>query len=699
MKQLVQNLRTGKTILMEVPVPLVKKGYVLIKTHKSLVSAGTERKLIEFGKAGFIRKARLQPEKLRLFLDKIKAEGLFSATQSVLRRLDQPLPLGYCNAGNVMEVGEGVVGFRIGDRVISNGPHAEIVCVPANLVAKIPANVSDEEAAFTVLGAVALHGIRLLAPEMGMRIAVFGLGAVGLMAVDLLKAMGCQVIAVEPDKERRRIAAEKGVATTDPFHAEVADWILAKYGEADGVLITASSESHKIISQAAAVCRKRGKIVLVGSVGLHLNRIDFYQKELIFQVACSYGPGRYDYMYEENGIDYPLPYVRWTENRNFQEVLRQLSTGTLDVKPLTSRIVPLAEYDRIYHPDKCAVATLIDYDSKCTTDSIVQCGKSMAIQGKVTSAVLGAGNFARMTLLPALKGRSVKYIVSSGGLNAKDLALKYEIPFAATDYHEVLCDREVNLVLVATRHGDHARMVIDTLRAGKHVFAEKPLVMTREELGRIQEELKNVAERITLTIGFNRRFSPYIRTMQELLGDSSMQVVVTANAGALPADSWVLDPGRGGGRIIGEACHFIDLISTLTGSFVTEVCTNALLINNCLSPENVSILLKCRNGSGGVVNYFSNGSRSYAKERIEIHSLGRTLVLDDFKVLYGYGFHGFRRLEIGYQKGHREQFQALFEMVEQNGRPVMAFEGIVNTTQATFAAVESLKNGSWVNVV
>nr|WP_295934962.1 bi-domain-containing oxidoreductase [uncultured Dyadobacter sp.] len=697
MNQLVQNLRTGETSLMEVPVPLVKKGYVLIKTRKTLVSAGTERMLVEFSKAGFIRKARLQPDKLRLFVGKIKTEGLFSATQSALRRLDQRLPLGYCNAGKVMEIGEGVAGFRVGDRVVSNGPHAEIVCVPANLVARIPANVSDEEAAFTVLGAVALHGIRLLGPEMGMRVAVFGLGPLGLMAVDLLKAAGCQVVAVEPDQVRRQIAAKKGVSVAGSLHTEVADYVLQKYGEIDGVLITASSESNAIISQAASVCRKRGKIVLVGSVGLRLNRANFYRKELTFQVACSYGPGRYDHMYEENGVDYPLPYVRWTENRNFQEVLRQLSVGSLDVKPLISRIIPLAEYDRIYHSEGHAVATLIDYNMECTANSMVQCVKSTAIPDKVVAAVLGAGNFARLTLLPALKGKFIKYIVSSGGLSATELALKYGVPFAATHYHDVLPDPALNLVLIATRHNDHAQMVIDATRAVKHVFVEKPLALTREELREIREEAGKGTT--SLTVGFNRRFSPYIRVMRDLLGDSPAQVIVTVNAGALPADSWVLDRGRGGGRLIGEACHFIDLVSCLTGSPITEVCTNALLINNYLSTENVSILLKCENGSSGVVNYFSNGSRSYAKERVEVHSLGRTLVLDDFKILHGYGFHGFGRLAVGYQKGHREQFQALFEMVEEGGRPIMAFEGIVNTTQATFAAVESLETGSWVNVL
>lgn len=697
MNQLVQNLRTGETSLMEVPVPLVKKGCVLIKTRKTLVSAGTERMLVEFSKAGFIGKARLQPDKLRLFLGKIKTEGLLSATESAFRRLDQRLPLGYCNAGKVMEIGEGVEGFRVGDRVVSNGPHAEIVCLPVNLVAKIPANVSDEEAAFTVLGAVALHGIRLLGPEMGMRVAVFGLGPVGLMAVDLLKATGCQVVAVEPDSMRGEIAAKKGILVVDSLHAAAAECILQKYGEIDGVLIAASSESNAIISQAASVCRKRGKIVLVGSVGLHLNRAEFYRKELTFQVACSYGPGRYDHMYEENGIDYPLPYVRWTENRNFLEVLRQLSMGSLDVKPLISRIIPLAEYDRIYHQRERAVATLIDYDIECKTDRIVQCVESTVGPEKVVAAVLGAGNFARMTLLPALKGKFVKYIVSSGGLTATELALKCGIPFAATHYREVLPDPALNLVLIATRHDDHAQMVIDATRAGKHVFVEKPLVLTREELRQIQEEAVKV--RTSLTVGFNRRFSPYINRMCELLGDAPMQVVITANAGALSSDSWVLDRSRGGGRLIGEACHFIDLISCLTSSFITEVCANAMLIDNCLSAENVSILLKCRNGSGGVVNYFSNGNRSYAKERVEVHSLGRTLVLDDFKVLHGYGFCGFGRLAIGYQKGHREQFQALFEMVEQDGKPIIAFDGIVNTTQATFAAVESLETGSWVNVL
>lgn len=420
MKQLAQNLRTGETVLLDIPVPLARKGFVLIKSRKSLVSAGTERMLIEFSKANFLLKARKHPDKLRLVIDKIRTDGFWKTTRSVLRRLDQLLPLGYCNVGEMVAIGDDVEGYTIGERVVSNGAHAEMVCVPVNLLARVPDNVPDEEAVFTVVGAIGLHGVRLLAPALGERVAVAGLGLIGLIIVDILRAQGCEVIGVEPDEDRRRIAEGKGITTFNPLKS--ADKSIAvQFGEMDGVIIAASSKSGNVVSMASAICRKRRKIVLVGDVPLHLNRSDFYHKELTFQVSCAYGPGRYDHLYEEAGIDYPLPYVRWTENRNFHEILRLLGNGSLDVKPLISSIVPLENYSGIYQKNKRSLGVLIDYGGECKADKTVIGNPHNAfVAQKTVVAVIGAGNFACMTLLPCLRGKCIKYIASSGGLGRRN---------------------------------------------------------------------------------------------------------------------------------------------------------------------------------------------------------------------------------------------------------------------------------------
>ncbi|MHA4737064.1 bi-domain-containing oxidoreductase [Dyadobacter sp. MSC1_007] len=700
MKQLAQNLRTGQTILLEVPAPLPTKGCLLIQTRKSLVSAGTENMLVEFSRASFLGKAKQRPDQLRLVLDKVKSDGLLSTVRTVWRRLDRLMPLGYCNAGIIIGIGEGVEGYQIGDRVISNGPHVEIVNVPVNLTARIPPAVTDEQAVFTVLGAVGLHGIRLLSPTLGETVVVIGLGLIGLLTADLLKLHGCQVIGIDPDVHRLKIAEEKGFLTVNPTFGNPEKLVAEMTAVVDGVIITASSKSSGIISQAAKMCRKRGRIVLIGSVGLHLNRADFYHKELTFQVSCSYGPGRYDPHYEEKGRDYPLPYVRWTENRNFQEVLRLLSTGALDPKPLISAIIPLQDF-KFNHQNKDAAKTigvLIDYATQVSADRVVQCITNKKTVGEPVAGIIGAGNFVNMTLLPAVRGKNIKYLASAGGMNATDLANKFEIPFITTDYQKVLTDPEVSIVLIATRHNDHAKMVVEALQAGKHVFVEKPLAITPAELDEIISVLQSVADSLSLTVGFNRRHSPYVRKMKELLQNVPLSMVITVNAGELPADSWLLDHLIGGGRLVGEACHFIDLASCIVGSRIIAVCASSVGVDKCMNTD-VSILLRFENGSQATVHYFSNGHRNYPKERIEVHSAGRTLVLDDFKKLRGYGFKSFTTYETGSQKGHKEQWDALFEQVKDDRKPKIAFDEWVNTTRATFAALDSLKTGRWIDVL
>ena len=703
MKQLIQNLKSGQTILEEVPAPQVRRGTVLIKTRRSLVSLGTERMLVEFGKASLIEKARQQPDKVKMVLDKIKTDGLVPTLEAVFNKLGQPLPLGYCNVGEVVAVGEGIIDLQIGDRVASNGQHAEVVCVPRNLVSKIPDNVTDDQAAFTVIGSIGLQGVRLLNPTLGETVVVVGLGLIGLLTAELLRVNGCRVVGVDLDEQKLAIAAQKGIITCNPAQGDDPVKFVENLTDgigADAVIITASAKSDDIISQAARMSRKRGRIVLVGVIGLNLSRAEFYEKELSFQVSCSYGPGRYDDDYEQKGRDYPVQFVRWTENRNFQTILQLISTGLLDVSPLVTEVVPLADFDQIYGKigQSRAIASILSYPETVDLQTVVRY-KSISFEGrKGVLGIVGAGNFTKMTMLPVLKNAAIKYIASANGISGTALAQKHGIALSTTDYRQILNDPEVDLVLITTRHNQHARLTLEALRAGKHVFVEKPLAIFEEELNEIEQQLLDPQPNTSITVGFNRRFSPFALKMKQLLGQSPMNVVATMNAGFIPANSWVHDRAVGGGRIVGEACHFIDLITYLTGSRVVAVCMNAMGTNPSETTDSASILLKYENGSTGVINYFSNGSKSYAKERVEVYSQERTLVLDNFRTLTGYGFKGFSELTSAQDKGHKNQFQSLINAVQRGGAPIISLDEILNTTRATFAAVESLKNGCWVRI-
>jgi predicted dehydrogenase/threonine dehydrogenase-like Zn-dependent dehydrogenase len=704
MKQIIQSFKTGETILEELPAPKVSSGKVLIKTTKSLVSLGTERMLVEFGKSNLISKARQQPDKVKMVLDKIKTDGLIPTLETVFNKLGEPLPLGYCNVGVVLEVGEGVSEFKAGDRVASNGGHAQFVCVPKNLVAAIPDNVTDEQGAFTVIGSIGLQGIRLLEPTLGETIVVTGLGLIGLMTAQLLQANGCNVIGIDVDQSKLDLAKKWGITTINP--AQGADPVktvmqLTHNIGADGVIITASAKSNDIISQAAQMSRQRGRIILVGVIGLDLSRAEFYQKELTFQVSCSYGPGRYDENYENRGQDYPLAFVRWTEKRNFETILNSISKGFIAVDPMITEVVELADFQKIYGEigTSKAIASLLNY-SNATYSNTVAIASNGSHEGSNGIAIVGAGNFTKMTMLPAMKGldANLQYIISSGGLTGTTLAKKFSIANSTTDYDAVLNDDKVNMVIITTRHNLHAPMVIKALEAGKNVFVEKPLALNKEELNQIIAVYKNA--NASLTVGFNRRFAPHAVKMKQAIGagDTPINVIATMNAGAIPPEVWVHDLQVGGGRIVGEACHFIDLIAFYTGSNVTAVCMNAMGLNPEQHTDNATLLLKFANGSTGAINYFANGSKAYSKERVEIYSQERTLVLDNWRSLKAYGFKGLSGLKTKMDKGHKAQFQQLVQHVNTGGAPLIAMDSLVNTTRASFAAIESLKTGAWVHV-
>jgi len=700
LKQIIQSFKTGKTILEDVPAPKVGDGQILIQTTRSLVSLGTERMLVEFGKASLIQKARQQPDKVKMVLDKIKSDGLLPTIETVFNKLGQPLPLGYCNVGRVIEVGRGVANFKIGDRVASNGPHAEFVCVPENLAAHIPDEVSDEEATFTVIGSIGLQGIRLLNPTFGETIVVTGLGLIGLISAQILIANGCNVIGLDVDSKKLELAEKFGVKTFNPLDGDPVKYVknITNNIGADGVLITASSKSNEIISQAANMSRKRGKIVLVGVIGLELNRAEFYEKELTFQVSCSYGPGRYDDEYEQKGSDYPIAFVRWTEKRNFEAILSAIQTEKIDVKSLITDWHELKNYSNIYGDigNSKSIASILKYDDKAKPISSIQVSQpSQSKKGKI--AIIGAGNFTKMTMLPKLKGADIKYIVSKGGLSAKTLASKYNIQYSSTKYDDVLNDPEVSLVIITTRHNLHAEMVIEAIKAAKHVFVEKPLALNQNELEKIILAKSNSPSQVV--VGFNRRFSPHISKIKSLVTESAPKnMVATMNAGYIPENVWVHDMEVGGGRIIGEACHYLDLLRFISGSDISAICMNALGSNPAENTDNASILVKFENGDNGVINYFANGNKSYSKERLEVYFDEKTIVMDNFRKTKAYGIKGFSSLKTKLDKGHNEQFKKVMENSQNGGKELISFDEIENVTKASFAAIESLKKNCWITV-
>ena len=722
MKQVLQHLSTGKMELAEVPCPAVGRGMVLIQSSHSLISAGTERMLVEFSKGSLLQKARSQPDKVRQVLDKMHTDGLMPTLEAVFRKLDEPLPLGYCSSGRVLAVGPGVLDLNPGDRVVSNGNHAEIVCVPRNLVAKVPSSVTGEAAAFTVLGAIALQGIRLAQPTFGERFMVFGMGLLGLLTTQLLRAQGCRVLAVDFNSSRLALAADSGAQTVDlsaggdPVTA-ARTWTGG--AGVDGVLVTASAKNDDIMHQAAEACRKRGRIVLVGVVGLNLRRDDFFKKELTFQVSCSYGPGRYDEAYEQSGQDYPLPYVRWTEGRNFEAVLDAMATSTIGVSALITHRFPfhnaLAAYEAIQN-DPRALGVVLEYPEtadRSQSVSVSADGRSNArVQlgatetSRAVVGVIGAGNFAGSTILPALvkTNARIKYVAGNrNAMSATYAARKFGAEQAVTDYKMLLNDPEVNTVFVITGHNTHARLVHEALEARKHVFVEKPLCLSESELKDIETVYCGLApdKRPLLVVGFNRRFSPHVVQIKKLLTGRSepLTMVMTVNAGAIPAEHWTQKPEVGGGRIIGEGCHFIDLLSFLAGAPVEKVSAMNVGEGAVVREDKMSALLGFGDGSVGAVHYFANGSKRYPKETLEVFSDGRVLRLDNFRATTGFGFRGFNRLKTWRQdKGHTTEIARFVECVEHGGAALIPFQEILNVTRCSFGMVRSAQTGECVRL-
>ena len=695
MKQIIQSLKTGSTEVTEVPVPNVSSGSLLIKTSKTLVSAGTERMLVEFSKAGWIKKARQQPDKVKTVLNKISTDGLKPTLEAVFNKLDQPLPLGYCNVGIVHEIGLGVKNFNKGERVVSNGKHAEVVNVPINLCAKVPKSVSDEEASFTVLGAVALQGIRLVKPTLGEVVVVTGLGLVGLITVQLLRANGCRVLGLDFDQDKLALAKKFGAEVVDlnkENPLSVAD-IFSRGRGVDAVIITAATNSDEPMHQAAQMCRKRARIVLVGVTGLKLLRDDFYKKELTFQVSSSYGPGRYDPNYEEKGQDYPVGFVRWTEQRNFEAILDMMVSGSLNVKSLISHRYDIIDAEKAYEivsSSKPSLGILLTYPGvEITKDSrkvsllnnnnIKKFNNNKTNQ-KVVVSFLGSGNYATSVLIPAFKatGANLRSVASNTGLSSVHAGRKYGFSETTTDSNSLFNNDTTDAVVITTRHDSHADLVIKGLKAKKNIFVEKPLCLTLEELSKIESTYSPSS---VLMVGFNRRFAPQVKKMKNLMDNvgAPKAMVMTINAGEITNDHWTQDLEVGGGRIIGEACHFIDLLRFLVGKTIINY--QIQFMDNS-TKDTATIQLSFEDGSIGTIHYYANGSKSFPKERLEIFAGGRVLKLDNFQKLTGFGWPGFDKMNLWQQdKGQKACAKAFIDAISKGDKSPIPIEEIFEVSK------------------
>ena len=698
MKQLIQSLSTGDSDLPEVPTPVVGRGQLLIRTSYSLVSAGTERMLVDFGKANWIDKARQQPDKLQQVMDKARTDGLFTTFDAVRSKLDQPLPLGYCNVGRVVAIGSDVSGFQLGDRVASNGPHAELVAVPQHLCARIPASVSDEAAAFTVLASIGLQGIRLANPTLGEVFVVSGLGLIGLLTAQLLLAQGCRVLGFDPDPSKCTLAESLGIdAFTLATGVDPVAWCLehtAGIG-VDGVLITAATSSSEPVHLAAQVCRQRGRIVLVGVTGLELRRDLFYKKELSFQVSCSYGPGRYDPTYEQQSHDYPIGFVRWTEQRNFQAVLHALASGAMSTEPLISHRFAIEQASEAYEllsSSEHSLGILLRYPETANLNQRVvhlPTSSGSVAPSQPLLSVIGAGNYASRMLIPAFAKAGARFhtLAASSGIGPVHVGRKFGFRHASTDITALLADSSAKSVAIATRHDSHAALVLQALDAGKHVFVEKPLCLAIEELSAIESAL---APEQLLMVGFNRRFAPLLQDLHLELSrlQGPKAFVYTCNAGAIPVDHWTQDPAAGGGRLLGEACHFVDLVRYLAASPIEDL----QLINSTdrkPCPDTFSLQLRFADGSIGTVHYFSNGSKSFPKERLEVFADGKVLQLDNYRKLKAWGISGFRTRRLLQQdKGQSACCASFLQAIERGGPPPIPISELFEVQRWLLEAVK-----------
>jgi len=727
MKQLLQNIKNGNTVVEDVPMPTPREGQALVKVSASLVSAGTERMVVEFAEKSYLGKARSRPDLVKQTLDKAKREGVMPTVQAVFNRLDQPMALGYSTAGTIIALGKNMQGFKVGQRVACAGggyaTHAEYNVVPRNLLTPLPKNVDFESAAFTTLGAIALHGFRLAEPQLGENVAVIGLGLLGLLTIQLAAAAGCNVLGIDLDPKRIKLAAALGLEAVTRPQAESAAQAFTSNRGFDSIIICADTSSNDPVELAGVIARDRAKVVATGAVGLNFPRKIYYEKEIAFINSRSYGPGRYDSNYEENGHDYPIGYIRWTEGRNFQAVVDLLASDKLRVTSLISHRFPIEEGVKAYEvitgkKKEAFLGVLLKYE---TSDEKQETSNEKRVEfplvtrrsslASVKLGVLGAGLYANATLLPVLKNNKdfeLVGIASSGGLHAQHSGKKFGFQYATSSDDEILNDPNINTVAILTRHDSHAELVVKALKAGKHVFVEKPLAIDLAGLNKVIKQLvtdhrpqtaKHGQSSIVnglLTVGFNRRFSPLAQSLHSLLvtRHEPLHAHYRINAGNIPLNHWTQDPTLGGGRIIGEACHFIDLISFLVGASPVSVAAHALPNQGKYREDNISMTFTFPDGSIGVVDYLANGDKSFPKERLEVFCEGMIAVLDDYVSLTTVK-DGKKKVEsMAQDKGWKAEMSAFAKSVREGIEPPISYEDLIGVTKSTFAAVESIrKNG------
>ena len=711
MKQLLQNVKNGKTTVEDVPVPTPREGMALVKISATLVSAGTERMVVEFAEKTLVGKARSRPDLVKQTLDKAKREGVMPTVQAVFNRLDQPMALGYSSAGVIVALGRNMHGFKVGQRVACAGAnyasHAEYNIIPKNLITPLPKNVDFESAAFTTLGAIALQGFRLAEPQLGDNVAVIGLGLLGLLTVQLAAAAGCKVLGIDLDPKRIKLASSFGIEAVSRPQAESAAAAFTANRGFDSIIICADTSSNDPIELAGVIARDRAKVVATGAVGLKMPRKIYFEKELSFINSRSYGPGRYDPSYEENGVDYPIGYVRWTEGRNLQSIVDLMGSGKLDVTPLISHRLPIEEGVKAYELitgkiKEPFLGVLLKYgDEKEEGKRVTFNVQRSTLNGNVKLGVLGAGMYANATLLPVLKNNKdfeLVGIASSGGLHAQHSGKKFGFQYATSSEDEILNDPKINTVAILTRHDSHAELVIKALKAGKNVFVEKPLAVDSKQLAAVSKALST--QQSLLTVGFNRRFSPLAQSLKSSIANRTepLHAHYRVNAGYIPLNHWTQDEKLGGGRIIGEGCHFIDLITYLVGAAPVSVSAHALPGGGKYREDNVSMTFTFPDGSIGVVDYLANGDKSFPKERLEVFCEGTIAVLDDYVSLTTIK-DGKKKVEsMAQDKGWKAEMAAFAAAIKSGGDTPIPYEQLIGVTKSTFAAVESIRSKSAVEI-
>ncbi|HKP47256.1 MAG TPA: bi-domain-containing oxidoreductase [Pyrinomonadaceae bacterium] len=707
MKQILQNQRTGDLTVAEVPAPILQRGRVLVRTAASLISAGTERLSLQLAQKNLLGKARERPDLVKQVVQKYKTEGLVSTINAVRAKLDTNKALGYSASGTVLEVGGDVSGLHPGDRVACAGAdfasHAEVLSVPRNLCVRLPAAVNFEAGAFGTLGAIALQGLRLAEPTLGEAVVVIGLGLLGQLTVQLLKANGCRVCGVDLDQAKVDCALELGADAAfvngPETKQQIIDWSRGR--GADAVLITAASSSNEPIEMAGEISRPKGRVVVVGLVGLDVPRQSFYERELSLKVSMSYGPGRYDPDYEEHGHDYPFAYVRWTEQRNIEAFLDMIAAGRVNVERLISHRFPIRDankaYELITHGGQPYLGVLLTYDERPLAKTI-EITKARRPNAKVRVGVIGAGSYLTGKLLPQFKDAGVEFrsIATASGVSGTDAGKKFGFAQAVSSADEVLADDATNLIIIGTRHDSHADLVTSALRANRHVFVEKPLAMNVEQLEQILE-----AERSSegsLMVGFNRRFAPLSVEGRDFFSDrrNPLSILYRVNAGRIAKSHWVQDADEGGGRIIGEACHFIDLMQYWTSAPPVTVFAEAISSDDAqvVEADSVFITLRFADGSNGCIAYVAEGDKTMPKERIEIFGGGKTFVLDDFRraTFHKNGKEQHKELKVQ-DKGQAAMVRAVFAMVRDGGPSPIPVDELSATTLATFRIIDSLRSG------